>query len=315
MAFPRLSTLVGNEHPDRIGGAGIHLEPEQDQDQRPDLLHIAFNFRREAGHVERVEARRIGGENLPRGLLQQSHFKALFISISEAGCAAEQVGDVDQRSQHRIPGGISNIVMVAHHLRKIVAEVPVAGEQVSGDLVGHADLFALHIEQRPPRIDSDLEDPGELVGNQQYIDEDPEVVHQAREIGALEIGVVDFAREVAADQRAGQRVLPEACGIEVAAYRLDLHKAAGGDDLAQPRNAQGKGRGPQAGDPLTRTEGRRIRDMKDLAAEHAVVRDELDCLIKVNIVAVRAELVERGKKDRRQRRQLVEALDPALKFG
>ena len=94
----------------------------------------------------------------------------------------------------------------------------------------------------------------------------------------------------------------------------DLHEAAGGDDVPQAGDAESQGGGAQVGDSLAHAEQRRVGHVEDLGAERAIVGDELDGLLQVDVIGVPAELVEHGEQDCGERWQLVESLNAALKI-
>src|SRR5208282_3355415 len=56
----------------------------------------------------------------------------------------------------------------------------------------------------------------------------------------------------------------------------------------------------------------RVSHVEHLGAERAVVRDELDRLVQVDVIGVPAELVEHGEQNCGKRRQLIDSLNAAL---
>ena len=187
--------------------------------------------------------------------------------------------------------------------------MPLGGEQVSGDLMRNAELFQFDIAQGPLGFGGDFEDLGEFARHEQHVDEDSEVVDEAGEIGALGLRIVEFAGEIAGNKSAGQGVLPEGSGIPLAVPGgRDLHEAAGSDDVTQAVDAEREGGGAQGADSLAQSEQRRVGHVEDLGTQSAIVGNQLDGLLQIDVVGVAIELIENREQDGGKRWQLVESL-------
>src|SRR5208282_267492 len=177
--------------------------------QTVNFVHVGIELESKASPVKFFERGGMLGEQSETGFLPEIHGTLLHVAVIQTAHPAKQIGELHQRNQSGMVDRFFRRVMKTHHLDEFRCEFPTLCEQTSTVTVRKTHALLLGLVQWNAARFGSLPGGTEFLGQDPKVDDDSQVVEQSGEIGFSGITKVDLGREMPADQRASQGVLPE----------------------------------------------------------------------------------------------------------
>src|SRR4051812_28595198 len=176
--------------------------------------------------------------------------------------------------------------------------------------MGESEETLLGLMERNLLAAGPVENGAELFGQAPEIDDDSKIVEKSGEISFARIGIGNLAREMAADQSASERVLPEHDGIDaMAVFGGQVENAAGHGNVTDALKAKAQDCGAQRIDLLPSAEQRAIGHLQALRSQCFVLGDHIGDFLNVEIFGRLLQIPQQRSKHGGNSGDLLETLN------
>src|SRR5580704_1261258 len=202
-------------------------------------------------------------------------------------------------------------MMVGHDLDQIGSESPAFGEQASAVTVRESQRVLLGFVQWNLFGSSHLVSRAEFLGQNPEVDDDSQIVKKTCKISFSGIGQIDLACQVAADQRASQRVLPKYRWVQTSLVsRQHLQNAARHSDIADVMKSQADYGSAQRFHLLPSAEQRGVRHLQALRGKGFVLGQKICDFLYVELLDRLIQIAQQRGENRGDGWNLTQSVEP-----
>src|SRR5579872_31099 len=202
-------------------------------DQFVNFIHVGVKLKSQSGPVEILQGRGTLRQKGEAGFVHQAHLTLLYVSVIQSVHAAEQIRELNKSHQSPVIGGFFRVVVVAYHLNQFGRKLPALGQQPPALGVRETQNTQFCFMQRDSFRFSHLPGGSKFLGQHPEVHNNSQIVQQTRQVSLPWIGKINLSRQMTANQRASQRMLPKNYRIQTCPFaRQHVEHATGHGDVA-----------------------------------------------------------------------------------